>query len=117
MPKLSTHVLDTMHGTPAAGMRGELYLLSGPDKRKLLQEFTTNQQGRTDDPLLAEKSMQFGTFELRFHVAEYYQRLGVEDAGKFLDQVPLQFVINDPTANYHVPLLVSPWAYSTYRGS
>ena len=117
MAKLSTHVLDTMHGIPAAGMRGELYLLAGPEKRKLLQEFVTNQQGRTDSPLLEDKAMQFGTYELRFHVAEYYQRLGVEDAGKFLDQVPLQFVINDPTANYHVPLLVSPWAYSTYRGS
>ncbi len=117
MPKLSTHVLDTMHGTPAAGMRGELYLLAGPDKRTLLQNFVTNSNGRTDEPLLAEKAMQFGTFELRFHVAEYYQRIGAADAGKFLDQVPLQFVINDPTANYHVPLLVSPWAYSTYRGS
>jgi 5-hydroxyisourate hydrolase len=117
MAKLSTHVLDTMHGTPAAGMRGELYLLAGPDKRTLLKLFETNTNGRTDEPLLEEKSMQFGTFELRFHVAEYYQRLGAQDAGKFLDQVPLQFVINDPTANYHVPLLVSPWSYSTYRGS
>ena len=117
MAKLSTHVLDTMNGIPAGGMRGELYLLTAPDKRTLLQNFVTNSNGRTDAPLLDEKAMQLGTFELRFHVAEYYQRLGAADAGKFLDQVPLQFVINDPTANYHVPLLVSPWSYSTYRGS
>jgi 5-hydroxyisourate hydrolase len=117
MSKLSTHVLDTMHGKPAAGMRGELYYLAEGDKRTLLQKFVTNQQGRTDAPLLEGKALQFGTFELRFHVAEYYQKLGVEDAGKFLDQVPLQFVISDPTDNYHVPLLVSPWSFSTYRGS
>lgn len=115
--KLTTHVLDTMHGLPAARMRGELFSLSADGTRTFVTTFTTNAEGRTDAPLLTDTAMLPGHYELRFFVAEYFQQRQVSDAGKFLDVVPIQFVVADAQANYHVPLLVSPWAYSTYRGS
>ena len=108
MSTLSTHVLDTAAGRPAAGMRIELW--SG-DRSALLASVTTNQDGRTDAPLLAGDKMKAATYELVFHVGEYFRDRS------FLDQVPVRFTISDPQAKYHVPLLVTPWAYSTYRGS
>ena len=111
MGRLSTHVLDTAHGKPAAGLAIDLYYLGG-ESRQHLASFMTNADGRTDAPLLGADDMVTGVFELVFHVGEYF---GLEP--RFLDQVPVRFGIADASANYHVPLLVSPYAYSTYRGS
>lgn len=107
MSALTTHVLDTTHGRPAAGMKVELW--SGD--RKLLKTVQTNEDGRTDAPLLAGDEMAPGTYELMFYVGDYFNER------RFLDRVPVRFTISDIGAKYHVPLLVSPWAYSTYRGS
>jgi 5-hydroxyisourate hydrolase len=114
--KLTTHVLDTTSGKPAAGMRIELHRLES-GKKIPLADRTTNRDGRTDEPMLGDKSMIPGHYRLLFHVADYFASLGSPDAGKFLNVVPVLFRIDDPSASYHVPLLVSPWAYSTYRGS
>lgn len=117
MGKLSTHVLDTMHGRPAAGVRGELYRIQG-DERTLLRQFDTNEDGRCNEPLLSGAAMQPGVYELVFHAAAYFASQGVELAQPcFVDQVVLRFGIANPAENYHVPLLVTPWTYATYRGS
>lgn len=106
-PKISTHVLDLVRGGPAAGVRIDLFDATGT----LLRTVRTNADGRTDAPLLAADEMVAGTFELRFHVGEYF---GATD---FLDVVPVRFAIRDAAQSYHVPLLCTPWSYSTYRGS
>jgi 5-hydroxyisourate hydrolase len=103
---LTTHVLDTMRGIPAGGMKIELWL-SG----KMLKTVTTNADGRTDSPLLSAAEFATGNYELVFYVGDYFGER------RFLDRVPVRFTIDDAKAKYHVPLLVSPWAYSTYRGS
>jgi len=116
---LTTHVLDTAQGRPAANMAIELWRLdpTGNDRR-LVKAVHTNADGRTDTPLLANDEMSVGVYELRFAVGEYFTAQALATATPpFLDQVPIRFGIADPTAHYHVPLLVSPWAYSTYRGS
>ena len=118
---LTTHVLDTARGRPAAGMRVELFRLDHPasDERSLLKETHTNADGRTDAPLLAEDELSRGSYELVFEVGAYFA--GRPEAGSadppFLDRVPVRFGVADPLAHYHVPLLTSPWSYSTYRGS
>src|SRR4051794_3604495 len=114
--RLTTHVLDTAHGTPAAGMRVQLHRLEADTKIPLAETFT-NADGRLPAPLLADDGMAAGTYRLLFHVGDYFAARGNGDARKFLDVVPILFVIDDPAGAYHVPLLVSPWAYSTYRGS
>jgi 5-hydroxyisourate hydrolase len=115
--KLSTHVLDTAHGCPAQGMRVELWSLA-QSPPQLLKTVITNSDGRTDAPLLSGEEMKAGTYELVFHVGEYFLgKISAPAKVPFLDRVPVRFGIADPTASYHVPLLVSPWAYSTYRGS
>jgi 5-hydroxyisourate hydrolase len=114
--KLTTHVLDTANGTPAAGMRVQLHRLEAGTKIRLAETFT-NADGRPPAPLLAAEAMAPGTYRLLFHVGDYFAARGNNDARRFLDVVPILFVIDDPAAAYHVPLLVSPWAYSTYRGS
>ncbi len=106
--KLSTHVLDLTSGQPAAGLKIELRALPSRD---LLKSIFTNQDGRTDEPLLAGGALEVGEYELLFHVGDYFGERA------FLDQVPVRFRIADAAANYHVPLLCTPWAYSTYRGS
>lgn len=117
MGKLSTHVLDTAHGKPAAGLRLELYELNG-NFRQLVTTAQTNQDGRTDTLLLSSEAMRVGTFELVFYVGDYFGNLGVKLPNpKFLDVIPIRFGIFDKEQNYHVPLLVSPYSYSTYRGS
>ena len=117
MGRLSTHVLDTMNGTPAAGVRVELYALEG-EGRRLVASATTNADGRTDRPLLSDDDSLEGTYELVFHVGDYFRGKGAAlPVPAFLDVVPVRFGIADPAAHYHVPLLVSPWSYSTYRGS
>ena len=108
MSSLSTHVLDTAIGRPASGMKIELW---SRDRSNLLKTVTTNSDGRTDEPLLAGDAMAAGTYELVFHVGDYFADR------TFLDQVPVRFTIVDAGGKYHVPLLVTPWAYSTYRGS
>ncbi len=114
--KLSTHVLDTAHGCPAAGMRVQLFWIE-PHKELLLKATVTNADGRTDGPMIDGERFSAGTYKLVFHVGDYFAEMQNADAKKFLDVVPLIFVVDDATRNYHVPLLVSPWAYSTYRGS
>ena len=115
--KLSTHVLDTANGCPAQGMRIELWALAG-DKPRLLKNVTTNADGRTDAPLLSANEMKTGQYELVFHVGDYFVgKSAPAGAVRFLDLVPVRFGIADGAASYHVPLLCSPWSYSTYRGS
>ena len=115
---LSTHVLDTMHGTPAAGMAVALYATDG-DAARLIRQLTLNQDGRNPDGLLLEGSaLQRGTYRLVFDVAAYFAARGVDlPQPNFLGQVQIDFGIAEPAQHYHVPLLVSPWSYSTYRGS
>ncbi|MEM6431538.1 MAG: hydroxyisourate hydrolase [Deinococcota bacterium] len=115
--QLTTHVLDTMHGTPAAGLKIVLFQLV-EDAAKQLKTAVTNSDGRTDTPMLSEAEFTTGKFELVFHVGDYFVSKGVAlPEPMFLDTVPIRFAIADMRAKYHVPLLVSPWAYSTYRGS
>jgi len=118
MGHLSTHVLDTMNGCPAAGMRVRLQRLDG-ERAETLQSFALNADGRNDGgPLLDAASMRAGRYRLLFDVAGYFRARGaVLPDPPFLGEVPLEFGIADAAGHYHVPLLVSPWAYSTYRGS
>ena len=118
MAGLTTHVLDTARGCPAAGMALELAQFDENGERRLLKSVRTNAEGRTDGPLLTETESARGYYEILFEVGEYFAgrpETGVELP--FLDRVPVRFGISDPSAHYHVPLLVSPWSYSTYRGS
>jgi len=117
MGKLTTHVLDTMNGCPAAGMVVSLYRL-GASSPELVKSLTLNHDGRADAPLLDGESMLAGRYRLVFEVAAYFKARGVVlPEPPFLDQVPLDFGLADTASHYHVPLLASPWAYSTYRGS
>jgi 5-hydroxyisourate hydrolase len=115
---LSTHVLDTMHGCPAAGMAVELHTTEG-DRATLVKRFTLNGDGRSPDgPLFDKGSLKKGTYRLVFDVAGYFKARGVAlPDPNFLGKVSLDFGVAHPEQHYHVPLLVSPWSYSTYRGS
>lgn len=117
--RLTSHVLDTAQGRPAANLRIELWWLGASgDERTLIKTVTTNSDGRTDEPLLAGEQLLTGVYELVFAVGDYFVSQGlVAGSTLFLDNVPIRFGIADAQAHYHVPLLVSPWAYSTYRGS
>lgn len=115
--KLSTHVLDTANGCPAQGMKIELWSLANGTP-KLLKSAQTNNDGRTDALLLSAEEMKVGEYQLLFHVGEYFAgKSATGSKMRFLDVVPVRFGITDATASYHVPLLCSPWSYSTYRGS
>jgi 5-hydroxyisourate hydrolase len=115
--RLTTHVLDTMSGRPGAGLTVELLHING-EARRPLRRLATNDDGRTPEPLLAGSDLVRGTYELVFHVGDYFRARGVAlTEPAFLDQVPVRFGIADPARHYHVPLLVSPYGYSTYRGS
>jgi 5-hydroxyisourate hydrolase len=114
MGKLTTHVLDTAQGRPGAGMK--IVLSVWEDKGqgqgwKRLKTVVTNKDGRTDEPLAEGAALKAGQYRLQFHVGDYFGRKD------FLDVVPVRFIVTDPAAHYHVPLLCSPWSYSTYRGS
>jgi 5-hydroxyisourate hydrolase len=109
--KLSTHVLDTAKGRPAAGMKIELWFRDADGRRVMLKTAVTNTDGRTDAPLLNADEIKAGDYELIFFVGDYFAER------TFLDRVPVHFSISDASVSYHVPLLFSPWAYSTYRGS
>lgn len=113
---LTTHVLDTATGVPAAGVAIELYRLD-PDRR-LLVRLSTNGDGRTDRPLLEGPDLQRGRYELLFRLGDYFRTMGIRlPEPPFLDEVTVRFGIATPDRHYHVPLLASPWSYSTYRGS
>jgi 2-oxo-4-hydroxy-4-carboxy-5-ureidoimidazoline decarboxylase len=114
--RLSTHVLDLVTGRPAAGVPITLHEI-GASGRRLLREAVTNADGRTDVPLIADEPLRVGTYELSFHVAGYFQRSGGAGDPPYLDVVPDRFAIAEPEGHYHVPLLVTPWSYTTYRGS
>ena len=113
---LTTHVLDTANGSPAAGLKLTLWRMG--ESPTQLKQVVTNADGRTDAPLLPAAEFAPGVYELRFEVGEYFRGLGLDlPDPPFLDVVPLRFGIADADAHYHVPLLCSPWSYSTYRGS
>lgn len=116
MGKLTTHVLDTAHGGPAAGMSVTLLRLDGGER--VLKTVVLNEDGRADAPLLEGEALQRGRYRLVFAVAAYFRGRGAAlSEPPFLDEVPLEFGIADAAAHYHVPLLASPWSYATYRGS
>ncbi|HTO29708.1 MAG TPA: hydroxyisourate hydrolase [Pararhizobium sp.] len=112
--RLTTHVLDTALGKPAEGLRIDLLRVDG-DKFEQIGSTRTNDDGRCDAPLLSGETMTIGAYELRFHAGDYLGRKGGEVP--FLDVIPIRFGIADVSAHYHVPLLLSPYSYSTYRGS
>lgn len=117
MARLTTHVLDTAHGAPARGVAVELHVL-GADGRRLVTAAVTDADGRTPAPLLSGDRIEPGVYELTFHVAPYFASAGVEAVSPpFLGEVVVRVGIADPGGHYHVPLLVSPYGYSTYRGS
>jgi 5-hydroxyisourate hydrolase len=116
MGRLTTHVLDTTRGRPAADLRIDLFSLD--DGRRLIKSVMTNDDGRADAPLLENETFRAGTYELLFHAGDYFRRNGLAGSPPpFLDDVPVRFGVADPAQHYHVPLLLSPYAYSTYRGS
>jgi 5-hydroxyisourate hydrolase len=123
---LTTHVLDIAQGRPAAGMRVEVWWIDSLDwlaaatqgERRLLKQVYTNAEGRTDSPLLNASEFGIGVYELVFAVGDYFTGQGQSgDSRPFLDMVPIRFTAAEASAHYHIPLLTSPWAYSTYRGS
>ncbi len=114
---LSTHILDTARGVPAAGIKIMLYRVSGNSHKKIA-EVVTNADGRTDAPMLAGAEFRVGSYELVFCAGDYLRQTGqVTGETLFLDEIPIRFGISDAAAHYHVPLLLSPYGYSTYRGS
>lgn len=117
MGRLTTHVLDTAQGRPGAAIKVTVYKIAGQE-RHLLRTVETNNDGRCDRPLLEGAEFQPGVYELTFDVGGYFARAGVKlPDPPFVDQVVLRFGVAQPDQHYHVPLLVSPWSYSTYRGS
>ena len=116
MGRLTTHVLDTAHGRPGAGIAVTVFRLDG-GRRELLRA-VTNHDGRCDQPLLVGAALERGSYEIVFAAGDYFRALGLGlPEPLFVDEVALRFGVADPAAHYHVPLLVSPWSYSTYRGS
>ena len=117
MGKLSTHVLDTAHGRPAANVAIALYAVTDQERR-LLVNTSTNTDGRCDAPLLEGEALQAGYYELVFAAGDYFAAHGVAvSEPRFIDRVTIAFGVADPNQNYHVPLVLTPWSYSTYRGS
>jgi len=114
MGRLTTHALDLSRGTPARGLEIELWRVNMDGRPYRLKTIRTNADGRTDEPVLNGAEFVPGTYELIFFVGDYF---GLPDAERFLDRVPVRFSISDAGAHYHVPLLTTPWAYQTYRGS
>jgi 2-oxo-4-hydroxy-4-carboxy-5-ureidoimidazoline decarboxylase len=116
--RLSTHILDNHSGRPALGVAIELYEVAGSGAITPILKTVSNNDGRTDRPLIADQPVPIGRYEIRFAVGGYFARLGVAQADPpFLDVVPIRFSVAEPEGHYHVPLLVTPWSYSTYRGS
>ena len=113
---LTTHILDTANGCPAEGVRIDLFRLDGED-RQFLKTMTTNDDGRTDSPIIAPGALEIGVYELVFSIGDYFAAGGSAESPPFIDVVPIRFGIADASEHYHVPLLASPYSYSTYRGS
>jgi 5-hydroxyisourate hydrolase len=117
MARLSTHVLDTARGAPAAGVRIDVDVVRDGARHRIASS-TTNADGRTDAPLISSDRLQTGVYELTFHAGEYFRRAGIAlTEPPFLDEVVIRVGIADAAGNYHVPLLLAPYAYSTYRGA
>ncbi|MDQ0226105.1 hydroxyisourate hydrolase [Metabacillus niabensis] len=117
MSGLTTHVLDLTHGQPAKNVKIELYYLQS-GKSTLLKSVATNEDGRLDSPLLLENEMKIGTYEIIFHVGDYFHSKSIDiPSPAFLETVPVRFGIANLESHYHVPLLISPWGYQVYRGS
>ena len=117
MARLSTHVLDTSRGQPARDVVVDLHVLENGERRHL-KTVSTNRSGRTDEPLLSGERVEAGVYELTFHAADYFRGTGVELADPpFLDRVVIRFGLADSAGDYHIPLLLAPYGYSTYRGS
>jgi 5-hydroxyisourate hydrolase len=115
MSKLTTHCLDTFTGKPAKGIKVDVYFILG--KRKKLNSIILNNNGRSDKPLVEKTNFKEGKYELVFFVGDYFKKITNLPETPFLDEVVIRFGISNPNEHYHVPLLVSPWSYSTYRGS
>ena len=115
MTKLTTHCLDTFSGKPANDLKVDVYFVS--DKRKKLNSTILNNNGRSDKPLIEGDNFKEGTYELVFFVGDYFKKITDLPKTPFLNEVVIRFGISNPSEHYHVPLLVSPWSYSTYRGS
>ena len=115
MTKLTTHCLDTFSGKPAAGVKVDVYLVSG--KREKLNSIILNNNGRSDKPLVEGTNFKEGQYELVFFVGDYFKKITNLPATPFLNEIVIKFGVSNPKEHYHVPLLVTPWSYSTYRGS
>ncbi|MEM8749672.1 MAG: hydroxyisourate hydrolase [Pseudomonadota bacterium] len=113
---LTTHILDTARGCPAQGVSIELYRLKG-EKRVFVKSMVTNDDGRTDTPIVPKGELATGTYELVFAIGDYFKGHAPDSAHPFIDIVPIRFGIDDASSHYHVPLLASPFSFSTYRGS
>ncbi len=115
MTKLTTHCLDTFSGKPAKGIKVDVYLVS--DKREKLNSVILNSVGRSDKPLIEGTNFKEGKYELIFFVGDYFKKITDLPSTPFLNEIVIKFGVSDPKEHYHVPLLVTPWSYSTYRGS
>jgi len=113
MSKLTTHALDTHSGKPAKGMKVDVYFVS--EKREKIKSVVLNNDGRPDEVLIEQ--IKIGNYELVFYVGEYFKKISGLENPKFLNEVSIKFGVSNPKEKYHIPLLVSPWSYSTYRGS
>ena len=116
MTKLTTHVLDVFSGKPGKGIKVELFFLDGENKEKL-SSVILNNDGRSGEPLVEKEKFKNGKYEIIFYIGEYFKKITKKDELQFLDDVIVRFKISNNKENYHVPLLVSPWSYTTYRGS
>jgi|TARA_B100000925_G_scaffold265031_1_gene223931 5-hydroxyisourate hydrolase len=116
MAKLTTHVLDVYSGKPGKNIKVELFFLNGKD-REIINSLVLNTDGRSDKPLAEEDKFKSGKYELVFYIGDYFKEIIKNEKQPFLDDVVVRFNISNNKENYHVPLLVSPWSYSTYRGS
>ena len=116
MTKLTTHVLDVFSGKPGKGIKVELFFFNG-EKREKINSIILNNDGRSDKPLVEKEKFKKGKYELIFYIGDYFKKITNLDELQFLDDVVVRFGISNNKENYHVPLLVSPWSYSTYRGS
>ncbi len=116
MAKLTTHVLDVYSGKPGKNIKVELFFLNGKD-REVINSLVLNNDGRSDKPLAEEDKFKLGKYELVFYIGDYFKEIIKSEKQPFLDDVVVRFNISNNKENYHVPLLVSPWSYSTYRGS
>ena len=116
MTKLTTHVLDIFSGKPGKGIKVELFFFNGEKKEKI-NSIILNSDGRSDKPLVENETFKNGKYELIFYIGDYFKKITTLDEIQFLDDVVVRFGISNNKENYHVPLLVSPWSYSTYRGS